>query len=80
MTRINVIITPVKVYATYVRTICFEQEFTDEFERADAIKTACAVAFQYGESFGSCMLNSVTTDTDWTADDVFNYLAKPLTL
>jgi len=73
MHRINVIITPTKVYATYVQTICFEETF-DEDSRDEVITRAKATAFNYALGLGSCLMSEVTFENDLTSDEVFFYL------
>jgi hypothetical protein len=76
-TKINVIITPKMVYATYVETICFKETLTEDYNQSESAKDrARAYAFRYGKNFGSCMLNEVEVEEDWTDQDVFNYLEK----
>jgi hypothetical protein len=76
-TRINVIITPKMVYATYVKTICFRETLTEDYTQSESAKDrARASAFGYGKYFGSCMLEEVKVEQDWTDQDVFNYLEK----
>ena len=72
-TKINVIITPTKVYATYVQTICFEESF-DENSRDEVVTRARATAFSYAEGFGSCLMSEVTFENDLTSDEGFFYL------
>jgi hypothetical protein len=72
-TKINVIITPTKVYATYVQTICFEESF-DEDSRDESVMRAKAVAFNYASGFGSCLMDEVIFENDLTSDEVFFYL------
>ena len=76
-TQINVIITPKMVYATYVKTICFKETLTEDYNQSQSAKErARAYAFSYGTSFGSCMLNAVEVEEDWNDQDVFDYLEK----
>jgi hypothetical protein len=72
-TRINVVITPSKVYVTYVQTICFEEGF-DENSRDEVITRAKATAFNYAFGFGTCLLDEVTFENELTSDEVFFYL------
>ena len=76
-TQINVIITPKMVYATYVKTICFRETLTeDDNQSRFAIMEAKSIAFNYGQYYGSCMLNAVEVEEDWNDQDVFDYLEK----
>jgi hypothetical protein len=68
-TKINVIITPTKVYTTYVQTICFEESF-DENSRDEVVTRAKATAFNYAFGFGSCIMDEVTFENDLTSDEV----------
>ena len=50
-TEINVIVAKNKVYATYVKTICFVGEFNGDDEHDDMLITkAQSIAFSYGQS------------------------------
>ena len=72
-TKINVIITPTKVYVTYVQTICFEESF-DETSKVEVVTRAKATAFNYASGFGSCLMDEVIFENDLTSDEVFFYL------
>lgn len=73
-TKINLIITPTKVYVTYVQTICFEESLdeTDENEREQSIMRASSTAFSYASTFKSCVASIINTDTNLTRDEVRN--------
>lgn len=78
-TKINVIITPQMVYATYHKTICFQESLTWKNEQCDSAKMrAKASAFSYGQYYESCMLNIVEVEENWNENDVFNFLEKSI--
>jgi hypothetical protein len=78
-TKINVIITPQMVYATYVKTICFKETLTEDYNQSESAKDrARASAFSYGQYYGSCMLNELEIEENWNDNDVFNYLEKAI--
>ena len=77
-TKINVIITPQMVYATYHKTICFQAKFDEVINPLIAIMEAKSKAFNYGHYYGSCMLNIVEVEENWNSQDVFNYLEKSI--
>lgn len=75
-TRINVMVTPNQVYASYVETICFIENYNNELEREIAIAKAKKVAFDYGLTFGSVQLNYYEFRTLQDNNDIFKFLAK----
>lgn len=80
-TKVNVIVTPNKVYATYSTTILFERYFdknaiNPEAYRDHEIKNARACAFAQAVGHVLCLINEVYINEDWTPSDVFNYLEK----
>lgn len=76
-TRINVIVAKNRVYATYVKTICFVGEFNGDDEHDDMLITkAQSVAFSYGKSFGNVYLNKIEMNVEMDDQDIFNYLGK----
>jgi hypothetical protein len=76
MTNILVIITDNKVYATYVKTICFTEQFTDEQEKEEVMQRAKATAFNYALGFGNVYVNQITLQGSLTDQDIFDYLEK----
>ncbi len=78
-TKINVIITPQMVYATYHQTICFKETLTEDYNQSESAKDrARAYAFRYGKHYGSCLLNELEIEENWNDNDVFNYLEKAI--
>ena len=75
-TKVLVIITDDKVYSTYVETICFVEEYSDEAEQEEAIVRAKCTAFSYACSFGFVYVDTIVIDGKLTNDDIFDYLNK----
>jgi hypothetical protein len=75
-TKVLVIITDDKVYSTYVETICFVEEYSDEAEQEEAIVRAKSSAFSYACSFGFVYVDTIVIDGNLTDDDIFDYLTK----
>tara|TARA_R110000868_G_scaffold9795_1_gene48212 strand:- start:11298 stop:11531 length:234 start_codon:yes stop_codon:yes gene_type:complete len=75
MTRVLVITTDNEVYATYVETICFKEQFTNEQERDEAIQRAKSTAFSYALGFGHVYVNQIYLQGISTDQEIFNYLA-----
>ena len=73
-TKINVIIAEDCVYATYVRTICHKEKYSNDEEMNTAIKDAKSTAFDYACSFGSVMANVLTRPDFKTDADIFEYI------
>jgi len=74
MSNILVITTDDKVYATYVKTICFKEHFTNEGERSEAIIQAQSVAFSYALGFGRVFVNRIDLRGSLTDQDIFEFL------
>lgn len=74
-TQVKVIVTRDKVFATYVETICFEQKFSNEDDKMEAIDRAKVSAFNYAVSFGSVILEIVHLDEIGVSDNIFKYLS-----
>jgi hypothetical protein len=79
-TQVKVIIGKNKVYATYIKTICFEATYTgldtDSQEFQDIVRNAQSIAFAYAVNFGTVTLNFVSDDSICNSDDLFDYLEK----
>ena len=76
-TSINVIVAKNRVYATYVKTICFVGEFNGESEHDGALITrAQSIAFSYGQNFGNVYLKKIEMNAEMNDQDVFNYLER----
>ena len=73
-TRVLVITTDDKVYATYVETICFKEHFTNQGEREEAIQRAKATAFGYALGFCYVYVNQIDLQGSLTDQDIFRYL------
>ena len=74
MNNILVITTDDKVYATYVKTICFKKHFSDEGERDKAIIQAQSSAFSYALGFGKVFVNQINLTGSLTDQDIFKFL------
>ena len=72
--NVLVIITDDKVYATYVKTICFKEHYTNEEQKNDVIKQAQSTAFCYALGFGKVYVNQIVLQGSLTDQDIFNYL------
>ena len=75
-TNVMVIITDNKVYSTYVETICFTAEYSNDLEKEQAIDTAKLTAFNYALSFGSVFVSLVHLAGNLTDNDIFKYLKR----
>ena len=75
-TKVLVIITDDKVYSTYVETICFVEEYSDEAEQEEAIIRAKSVAFDYACGFGVVYVDTIVLEGKLTNYDIFDYLNK----
>ena len=76
MNNVLVIITDDAVYATYNTTICYKENFTNEGERAEAIKTAQSSAFSYAVGFGLVYVDRLEMSGSLTDEDIFEFLNK----
>ena len=76
MNNILVIITNDKVYATYVKTICFKESFTNEQEREEVTQRAKVTAFNYALNFCNVYVNQINLEGSLTDQDIFDYLEK----
>jgi ribonucleotide reductase beta subunit family protein with ferritin-like domain len=72
--NILVIITDNKVYATYVKTICFKEHYTNEEQKEKAIKQAQSSAFCYALGFVNVYVKQIFLQGSLTDEDIFNYL------
>jgi hypothetical protein len=75
-TKINIIRTKDKVYATYVKTICYKESYDNEDEMWDILNNAKATAFNYGLGFGGVILSNIYKPEFETDDDIFEYLER----
>jgi len=75
-TKVLVIITDDKVYSTYVETICFMEEYSDESGREEATIRAKSSAFSYACTFGFVYVDTIVLEGKLTNDDIFDYLNK----
>lgn len=72
-TQVKVISTEDRVYATYVETICFDEEY-EQATIEDVLNRARAVAFSYAVSFGTVQLMQIHRPEFKTKQDIFDYL------
>lgn len=75
-TKVLVIITDDKVYSTYVETICFVQNYSNEAEKDEAVLQVKARAFSYACTFGFVYVDIITLSGNLTDQDIFNYLSN----
>ena len=77
-TKINVIKADNKVFATYVKTICFEAKLTGDVSIDDiTVSMAKVAAFDYACNFGSCDIEIFNfAGANYESQDVFNFLDK----
>ena len=72
-TRMYLIITPKRVFATYVKTIMFDSPI-DLFEKDAVMQAAKAAICSYAMSFGSVSINTHETEEEWGKKEVFDFL------
>jgi hypothetical protein len=75
-TKLNIIVSNDCVWATYVETICYKQNYKGEDSRWEAIKEAQSSAFSYGLGFGNVYLDKMEFDKQLTDSDIFELLKK----
>ncbi len=74
-TRMYLIITPKRVFATYVKTIMFNSNIPiDLFEKDAVMQAAKAAICSYAMYFGSVSINTHETEEEWGENDVFKFL------
>jgi len=74
-TRMYLIITPKRVFATYVKTIMFDSPIPiDLFEKDAVMKAAKAAICNYAMTFGSVSINTHETEEEWGENEVFKFL------
>lgn len=77
-TKLFLIVTKTKVYASYVQTICFERPYTNEDSLEAVKKEARAALCSYAFSFGSVLMQSVDLSYKYngTSEEVFEFLEQ----
>lgn len=74
MTSLKVIIGKIRFFGTYVETICFSENFTNEDEKTNVIKNAKLCVYDYAESFGCVYLNTIHNEKLNSDEEVFKFL------
>jgi hypothetical protein len=70
-TKMWLIITPKRVFATYVKTIMLDNPRT--WTNVEAAKAAIC---SYAMTFGSVIIDKHDTEEEWTSKEVFEFLKK----
>lgn len=76
-TKMNIIVSKNKVYTTYIETICYEQEYSNEDLKQIAINGAKIALVNYAIYFGSVLVQVINISEQVTKDeDIFDILEK----